>query len=102
MKTDDDLRGEFIRIDRKPSKTLILVRKITWRGPHTPETHWVTAFNLAADASEPEVEASIRAALGDTRFFRVCVRCGDKNPIGWMHSETICQSCAERYLGVVY
>ena len=102
MKTDDDLRAEFIRIDRKQSKTLIRVRTITWQGSHTPKARWVTALDLAPGASERDIEASIQAILGDARFFRVCVRCGERNPTGWMHSETICQSCAEHHLGVVY
>jgi len=102
MQSDDDLRADFIRVDGKPSKTRIMVRTIDWRGPHTPEERWVSACDIAPDASEQEIEGAIRAVLEDARFFGVCIRCGKKNPVGWMHSETICQSCAERHLGVVY
>jgi hypothetical protein len=40
--------------------------------------------------------------LDDPRLFRSCTHCGEKNPVGWMHSDTICQACAETDLGVVY
>ena len=102
MQSDDDLRAEFIRVDYRPSKTLIMVRTIEWRGPYTPKERWVSARDLAPDASGQEIKAAIRAALEDARFFGVCMRCGERNPVGWMHSETACQSCAERHLGVVY
>jgi len=100
--TRPDLRSEFIRVDRQPSQTLVLVRTITWQGPHTPETRWVPVSDLLPDAPEQEIEAAIIAVLGDPRFFHVCLCCGEKTPVGWMHSGTVCQSCAERHLGVVY
>ena len=31
-----------------------------------------------------------------------CEKCAETNSPEWMHGDDICQSCAERYLGVVY
>lgn len=79
-----------------------MVRTIEWPSPHTPKSRWVTACDFGPDATEHDVEVTIQKLLDDARFFGVCTRCGEKNPVGWMHSQTICQSCAERHLGVVY
>jgi formylmethanofuran dehydrogenase subunit E len=48
------------------------------------------------------VERARVAALKEPRFFRRCVRCGELNNAGHMHDREICQSCAERFFGVVY
>ncbi len=102
MKGDKELRQDYIKVDRQASGTNILVCVVTWSGPHTPESRWEVGRKLAPEASESDIEAAIQSLLEDTRFFGVCSHCGERNQHGHMHSETICQSCAERDLGVVY
>lgn len=102
MMTDDELKCKFIRVTREPGKTQIDACVIEWPEPHTPTHHWTSATELTPSASEQDIATAIDAVLRDKRFFRVCKRCGVRNPDGWMHSRTICQSCAERHLGVVY
>lgn len=100
--TDDELKAEFIRVTREPGKTQIDAYVIEWPEPHTPTHRWAPAAVLALSATEQDIAAVIEAVLRDKRFFRVCKRCHTRNPGGWMHSKTICQSCVERHLGVVY
>ena len=97
-----DLREEFLAVQRGRGGLVIKVREIHWDGPHTPREEWVVYRELPQHAAADDVQAVIDAALSDPRYFRSCTRCGEKNPVGWMHSDTVCQSCAERHLGVVY
>ena len=50
---------------------------------------------LLAEATEEEIENARRALLKDPRFFRVCHRCRQRQPCGWMLSENLCQGCSE-------
>ena len=97
-----DLRNDFIDVQHEQSRISIKVRKIHWDGPHTPREEWVAYRELPAHAAADDVQAAIDIALDDPRLFRSCAHCGEKNPVGWMHSDTICQACAVTHLGIVY
>ena len=99
---DEELIKEFIRVEKAESEIKILVCMIEWESPSEPISKWVVATVLAAETSESGVEDTTIAILDDSRFFRICTECGERNPIGWMHDEQICQSCAEENHGVVY
>ena len=93
----EELKRTFIRIDGQD----IYVQLITWEGPHTPVSRW----HLTARVEMPDpaaVEKAVDEVLANPKYFRTCVRCGEHNPVGWMHSEDTCQSCAEKHFGVVY
>jgi hypothetical protein len=85
---DFDLGEEFFRTEREVDETRILVRTISWKGPHTPVITWVLARTLRVGASDMEVEAAIQQLLRDPKFFRVCEECSRRYPIGHMHDET--------------
>ena len=100
--TDIELREEFIRIEKTQGGIQILVREIRWEGPHTPISTWAIARTLPATASESEIENIVACVVGDRGYFRACLECGEKKPIGWMHNERICQGCAEANHGIVH
>ena len=100
--TDRELRKEFIRIEKTQNEVQILVHEIRWEGPYTPIHTWAVGRSLPASASESEIENATVGILRDPRYFRSCLECGDRKPVGWMHHERICQGCAEANHGVVH
>jgi len=100
--SDTDLRKEFIRIDETAARVQILVRRISWDGPATPVSDWVVGRELPEGATETEVEEALTLLLENSEYFRECAECRERNPVGWMHDERICQGCAQRNHGVVY
>ncbi len=99
---DTELLKEFIRIEKTQNEVQILVREIRWEGPHTPIPTWAIAQTLPAPASESEIENAAARILEDHRFFRVCLECGERKPLGWMQSDRICQGCAVANQGIVH
>ena len=82
--------------------------KVTWKGPCTPIC---TPRNLGKLKWKNIPEARLRALLRelvcaaiDVRRskYRSCSYCQKANPPEWMHDDSVCQSCAERHLGVVH
>jgi hypothetical protein len=100
--TDEELITEFTKVDRKTDVFCIKVALIDWPSPAEPRTRWHVVTRLPSETSERDIAASRRALLKNRRYFRLCNTCRENNPIGWMHDDHICQSCAERTLGVVY
>ncbi len=96
------LLKEFIRIDKTPLDIVILVREIDWDGPAKPISSWLEWKRLASGASEDEIKQTAALVLEDPAYFRYCVECGEQNPIGWMHDDRVCQTCAQSKHGVVY
>ena len=99
---DRELRKEFIRIEKKQNEVQILVHEIRWQGPYTPIHAWVVGKSLPATASEVEIEKATAGILEDHGYFRTCLECGERKPLGWMNDERICQHCAQANYGVVY
>ncbi len=97
-----ELQQEFVRVERTEKNVRILVREIRWDGPATPVSTWEIAKSLPDTASKPTIEKATAGILQDRRYFRVCLECGERNPVGWMRDECICQGCAEANHGVVY
>jgi hypothetical protein len=97
-----DVKRDYIMAVPCASGTTILAKIVTWPEPHMPDSHWEVAQELGPDVSQDEIEAAIQRVLEDSRFFGVCSYCGERCPQGCMHSETCCQSCAEKHLGVQY
>ena len=100
--TDRELRKEFIRIEKTPNEVQIMVHEIRWEGPHTPIHTWAVGKNLPAAASEAAIENAKAGILEDHRYFRTCLECGERKPVGWMFNESICQECAQASHGIVY
>lgn len=99
--------GEVI-VRMTGSKISIAEFTVRWEGPHTPvvRPRQVATLNwqrLPASETMMLLHMLIEAARSTRRSkFRTCERCGETKPPEWMHGESICQSCAEQHLGVVY
>lgn len=102
---DPDLLRDFTRlvpVGRGLDGALWLeVGVVSWPTPHTPQLCWEPLESLPAHASAEAVAQAQHTALNDPRYFAVCERCARRCPQGWMHGE-LCQSCAERWLGVLH
>lgn len=100
--TEDELLREFVREEHTSEGLRILVRVISWSGPHTPETEWVP-WKILSEIPETKALADLRTELlSDKRYFGLCAECGKRNPKGWMHREELCQTCAQENHGIVY
>lgn len=99
---DHELVQRFIKIELEAGTINVLVCKIGWSGPHTPESTWELAAKLKADVPSTDIDAQIHKTLNNEQYFQVCQECGERKPCGWMHSKSVCQSCAERNHGLVY
>ena len=95
---DEELIKQFIRTERGEDGVVITVSEIEWPTPDWPVSHWTFVSRLPLDASEAQVDRAVRSVLSDSRFFGVCATCRERNPNGWMHDATVCQSCS----GAVY
>ncbi len=100
--TDRELRKEFIRIEKTQNEVQIRVHEIRWQGPHSPIHTWEVAESLPNTASESEVENATVSILRDDRYFRACLECGERKPLGWMQNDWSCQECAVVKHGVVH
>jgi hypothetical protein len=99
---DEQLRADFLRLREIDGVIALEVGIVEWHGPHTPKRRWEVAHRFTSAPSPDELRSAQRAALENPRFFGVCNMCGKRCNIGHMHSETVCQGCAERHLGVVH
>jgi ribosomal protein L40E len=99
---DKEIISEFIQVKQKEDGLHILVRGISWPHPYEPGSSWTVASVLPQTSSSQEVDFKIQEILGNKQYFQICQECGERNPCGWMHNDSICQSCAENNHGVVY
>lgn len=100
---DEELFREFTRARIDGAVVVLEVQLISWAaGPHCPESTWVEVKRLASGTDTLETARQRRQLLERRRYFRICARCSERNPVGWMHDSRLCQGCAERTLGVVH
>jgi len=117
MREETQLDGDVVLVGGDPgevivriggSKVSIAMYSVRWEGPHTPvvrpkELATLNWKRLPASRTIMELYSLIESAVEIRRAkYGKCVRCGNTNPPEWMHDENTCQSCAERYLGVVH
>jgi hypothetical protein len=124
IKNIDEIKRDFIRLRANEDGLYLEVRQIEWEGPHTPQAHWVFVkhFGEAPQENEhgslhslcvtirpegkvtpwAEVEKAVNKLLSNRRYFNVCGRYRNLNPITWMHDDFACQRCTETNLGIVY
>jgi len=117
MREETQLDGDVVLVGGDPgevivriggSKVSIAMYSVRWEGPHTPvvrpkELATLNWKRLPASRTIMELHSLIESAIEIRRAkYGKCVRCGNTNPPEWMHDENTCQSCAERYLGVVH
>ena len=99
---DVELIREFIRVLHLNDEIQVHVALIKWEGAHNPQIEWEHARSIPLGCSEANIDGIVRELLQSTQYFAVCDECGERNPLGWMGDESICQSCAERNHGIVY
>lgn len=76
---------------------------VAWAGPHTPELHLRELVHLPPARFELELAEEVRIAEQRGHAARrECRYCGRRVVPGHMHSEDVCQGCAEREFGVVH
>lgn len=117
IREDTQLDGDVLFVGGDPgevivriggSKISIAVYSVRWEGPHTPVVRpkplaTLNWKRLPAARTMMELHSLIESAIEIRRSkYGKCERCGKTQPPEWMHGEDICQSCAERDLGVVY
>ncbi|MEZ4647516.1 MAG: hypothetical protein R3E97_01805 [Candidatus Eisenbacteria bacterium] len=98
--TDEELIARFIQVRRSEDEVLLLVQTIQWHGPHTPVSECVVAKTLPPGTSDVQVEKAVSRLVTNRKYFRACVECHERNPVGWMSGDS-CHGCAERD-GIVF
>lgn len=99
--------GEVV-VSFKGSTVSVAIFSVRWEGPHTPVVcpQKIASLNwkrIPATRTMMSLHALIEAACEIRRSkYRKCKYCEQTNPPEWMHSDDVCQSCAERHLGVVH
>lgn len=81
---------------------------VVWETPYTsvmvPEEYAILNWHeLSADRLQLRLDELIDSARRKRLSrYRTCERCGENKPPEHMHSDEVCQSCAEEHLGIVY
>jgi hypothetical protein len=101
---DEAILNEFTRVRVEGNKVLLECCLVSWPTPSDPTMRWVLARTLPGPlvSWEEDIPWMRRALLLRLRFFRVCKRCHERQPRGWMMDTDTCQGCAERDLDVVH
>jgi hypothetical protein len=94
--------NDYMRVARSDNTIEIQVEMIEWPHPHTPTSSWHTIDKLDKFTSQEVIDEIVEKTLSDKRYFKVCNECNERNPVGHMHDNKICQSCAENNHGIVY
>ncbi len=99
--------GEVV-VQVNDNSIIVSVFAIVWETPYSP----VLGPELHASLDWKKLPAdSLRQRLDDVieearqirlRKYRTCERCGETKPPEHMHSCEVCQSCAEKHLGIVH
>ncbi len=98
----DRLIQQFTRVKAMPDGLRVECQVISWPHPSRPSSRWKRVNTLPTGSTAEEIGAARRLLLQDSRFFGACGMCRERQPVGWMDSERVCQSCAAEHLGVVY
>jgi hypothetical protein len=104
--TGGDPPEVIVRLTR--SAVLVAEYSLQWRGPHTaivkPIHIGSVRWGRVSEEGAMRVVKALITTARNTRLarFRVCSMCEQRNPPEGMHSDDVCQGCAERELGVVH
>lgn len=112
----DSLQGELlvggdpgeVVVQFEGEEIVVSVFAVHWHGPHSPEIAPEKFASIGcSEVTKSELTSRLSPLIAKAREtrrarFRQCKRCAELNPPEWMHGDSICQSCAERHLGVVY
>jgi hypothetical protein len=99
---DVELLQTMTRVAQSVEAIVIEVAEIHWLQTHTPFTVWHPLAVLPSNTLPSAVEAAKVKLLQRKKFFAVFGECGQRQATGYMHSATLCSSCAESNHSVVY
>lgn len=117
IREEQQLDGDVVLVGGDPGEVIVRLSgnkvsiagySVRWEGPHTPvvRSKQLATLNwkrLPASTTMMTLHGLITAAIEIRRAkYRTCEKCRETKPPEWMHGDDICQSCAERHLGVVY
>jgi len=97
-----DELSEYFRCEEQNGTWVFQVAVLSWDGPCTPVHDWKTLHRWKTQPDETRLAKARAKAVADPRFFRHCTLCSEVCKAGYMHSDDVCQGCAERHLGVVH
>ena len=97
-----DKSGLIILIN--PDAMELRLPVLSWIGPHkSAQTSQLwERYDLEQIEEAQLADLITKAQVQQQGSFGNCEYCGQHKPKGWMHGEDVCQSCAERELGIVY
>jgi hypothetical protein len=75
---------------------------VSWTGPADPVRRLCAVIHVPRGLEDSVARAVERVRARREASLRSCRYCGERNIPGHMHSKDVCQSCAERHLGVVH
>ena len=73
-----------------------------WSGPGTPVRQLRDVVHVPAESSYELDHVLTQVRERYVAALRLCNYCGRQQTPGHMHSDDVCQGCAERHLGVVH
>lgn len=97
-----DELADFFRSVESVDGWVFQVAVVRWPQPHEPHLEWIPFRHWKTAPDVTRLQKARAAALSRPRFFRACSMCHKLNNAGHMHDKQVCQSCAERHLGVCY
>lgn len=99
---DAKLIADFTRTAEVDGEIHLQVAVVDWPDPGSPALVWKTFRHWKKPPTPERLAAAQQNALMSRQCFRVCQHCGQRNNIGHMHDDAICQTCAESHLAAVY
>lgn len=94
--------ADYVRYVENTDGWRLEVATIAWETPYTPKLTWHVVRTWPTRPTDEDIARTRDEVFNDPRYFRQCQRCDQWCCVGHMHDATTCQSCAERYLGVVH
>jgi hypothetical protein len=96
----EDTVDDYLRLRQTNELWVYEVARVEWPHPHTPHLIWEPFRTWRKEPSTAGLQAARCAAI--KHAFCTCTLCHELHPRGHMHDRTICQGCAEGFLGVVH
>jgi hypothetical protein len=90
------------------NKVSVALFRVVWDRPYSPVIRPIPFATMNwRRVPESTLLSTLRRIIVSAReirtsTYRRCEQCGENKPPEWMHDEKTCQSCAERYFGVVH
>jgi len=97
----EEIIDEHIRVIRD-SEIIIQILVIKWPSPDQPKMSWKPVKTLPITLTEDQLQAEIHSIANNSKYFPICISCGERNSLGHMLYSGTCQSCAEKNHGIVF